>query len=66
MEKLISLRHNLKRLVQDESGQTVMEYALMLVLVALAISAAFPPVQTAISTVFTDVQTALSGGGGGP
>ena len=52
----------MKRLVRDESGQTVMEYALMLVLVALAISAAFPPVQTAIATVFTDVQGALGGG----
>ncbi len=62
MEKLVSLRNNVKRLVRDESGQTVMEYALMLVLVALAISAAFPPVQTAISTVFTDVQAALGGG----
>ncbi len=61
MEKLVRLRNNAKRLVRDESGQTVMEYALMLVLVALAISAAFPPVQTAISTVFTDVQTALGG-----
>ncbi len=60
MEKLVRLRNNVKRLIRDESGQTVMEYALMLVLVALAISAAFPPVQTAISTVFTDVQTALS------
>ena len=60
MEKLVRLRNNVKRLVRDESGPTVMEYALMLVLVALAISAAFPPVQTAISTVFTDVQTALS------
>ncbi len=62
MEKLVRLRNNVKRLVRDESGQTVMEYALMLVLVALAISAAFPPVQTAISTVFTDVQGALGGG----
>ena len=62
MEKLVRLQTNVKRLVRDESGQTVMEYALMLVLVALAISAAFPPVQTAISTVFTDVQTALGSG----
>ena len=62
MEKLVRLRNNVKRLVRDESGQTVMEYALMLVLVALAISAVFPPVQTAISTVFTDVQAALGGG----
>ena len=60
MEKLVRLRNNVKRLVRDESGQTVMEYALMLVLVALAISAAFPPVQTAVSAVFTDVSTALS------
>ena len=62
MEKLVRLRNNVKGLVRDESGQTVMEYALLIVLVALAISAAFPPVQTAISTVCTDVQGALGGG----
>ncbi len=55
------VRGSLERLVNDESGQTVMEYSLMVVLVALAIAAAFPPVQAAIVTVFTNVQAALGG-----
>ena len=55
------LNHILKRLVQDESGQTVVEYSLMLVLVAIAIAAIFPPVQNAIAGVFTSVQTILGG-----
>ena len=55
------IRGNLERLVRDESGQTVMEYSLMVVLVALAIAAAFPPVQAAVNTVFSDIQTALGG-----
>ena len=59
MKKLVGLRNNVKGLVRDESGQTVMEYALMLVLVALAVSAAFPAVVTAVNTVFSDVATAL-------
>ena len=55
------VRNSLERLVKDESGQTVMEYSLMVVLIALAFTAAFPPVQGAITTVFTDIQTALGG-----
>ena len=55
------VRGSLERLVKDESGQTVMEYSLMVVLVALAIATAFPPVQNAITTVFSDIQTALGG-----
>ena len=54
-------KNSMERLIKDESGQTVMEYALMVVLVGLAVAAAFPPVQGAINTVFTNVSTALGG-----
>lgn len=57
---LLSLQEHLRWFVRDESGQTIIEYALMVVLVALAIAAVFPPVQNAIAAVFTNVQTALT------
>ncbi len=60
MKKPAPTRNHVKRLLRDESGQTLVEYALMLVLLALSVSGAFPPVAGAISTVFTDVQTTLS------
>ena len=60
MKKEQPTRYDIKRMLRDESGQTLAEYALMLVLIALSVSAAFPPVVTAISSVFTDVQTLLS------
>ena len=42
--------------VRDESGQTVVGYSLMLVIVAIAVAAIFPPVKDAIAGVFTSVE----------
>ena len=59
------MRNVIARFLRDEEGQDLVEYVLLVSLIALAVAAAFPPVTTAISNVFTRVQTQLGGGGGG-
>jgi Flp pilus assembly pilin Flp len=54
MRKLIS------RLLRDEEGQDLVEYVLLISLIALAVAAAFPPVTAAITGVFTSVGAALA------
>jgi Flp pilus assembly pilin Flp len=49
----------LKSLISDEEGQTAVEYALMLVLVALGVAAATPGIDQAVIGVFTRMATAL-------
>jgi pilus assembly protein Flp/PilA len=44
----------------DESGQDLIEYALVVALVALAATASMSGVATAIATAFTSVDTRLS------
>jgi len=53
------------RLLRDEEGQDLVEYVLLVSLIALAVAAAFPPVTAAITGVFNSVATAVGGGGGG-
>jgi len=43
----------LQRLRQDETGQDMVEYALMAGFIAVAAGAAFPPVADNISTIFS-------------
>ena len=50
----------LARLWKEEEGQDLTEYALLLVLVALAAVAALSPLATAINGVFTNAGTALN------
>ena len=54
------------RLLRDDEGQDLVEYVLLVSLIALAVAAAFPPVTTAITAVFNRVSTSLNGGGGAP
>ena len=53
------------RVLRDEEGQDLVEYVLLVSLIALAVAAAFPPVTAAITGVFNSVASAVSGGGGG-
>ena len=46
------MQNLLKRLWQDEEGQDLVEYALLLVLIALAAAATVQTLGTAIKTVF--------------
>jgi len=55
----------LKRLWKEEEGQDLIEYVLLIALVALATAAAFPPVVGAISAVFTRAAACLAPGATG-
>jgi Flp pilus assembly pilin Flp len=53
------------KLWREETGQDLVEYVLLVSLIALAVALAFPPVATAMAAVFNSVAAALGGGGGG-
>jgi pilus assembly protein Flp/PilA len=57
---------NLLRLwlrLKDDSGQDLIEYALLAVLIGLVVAAAFPPITNAITGAFTRAATCLNGAG---
>ena len=55
-----SMKHLLLRLWHDESGQDLTEYALLLVLIALAAIAAMSAVGVAINGVFSNAVNGLA------
>jgi pilus assembly protein Flp/PilA len=60
---MLAFHVNLSRTLQslkDESGQDLIEYALLAALISVATIAALSPVATAISTVFSQVASALT------
>ena len=54
------MRALLTRLWQDESGQDLTEYALLVVLIALAAVASMKALATAISTVYSTAASNLT------
>jgi pilus assembly protein Flp/PilA len=50
----------LKRLWKEEEGQDLIEYALLVALIALAAAATFPALATAIDGVYTDATTCMT------
>jgi pilus assembly protein Flp/PilA len=55
------MKNLLNRLWQEEEGQDLTEYALLVVLIALAAVTAMKGLATAISTTFSSIATNLSG-----
>jgi Flp pilus assembly pilin Flp len=53
------LRSQLDRLRRDEEGQTMVEYVMLIVLVALAVFLATPNIKSAILKVFENTSSAL-------
>ncbi len=53
------MQNLLKRLWQDEQGQDLVEYALLLVLIALVSAATIQTLGTAVKSVFANASTAL-------
>jgi Flp pilus assembly pilin Flp len=51
---------NLRALAKQEQGVTIVEYAIMLALIAIAVALAAPNVQTAVIGVFTQAVTAMN------
>ncbi len=54
----------LQLLLQDNSGQDLIEYAMMAGFIALAAGATMPSIATSISTVFTKVSNVMTSAGG--
>ena len=50
------MRTLMTRLLRDDEGQDLVEYVLLISLIALVVAAAFPPVTAAITRVFTSVE----------
>jgi pilus assembly protein Flp/PilA len=65
VKERVDMRTLMARLLRDDEGQDLVEYVLLVSLIALAVAAAFPPVTNAITAVFTRVGASLGGGGGG-
>lgn len=55
----------LKRLWKDEEGQDLVEYALLIALIALVAATAFPSVASAVQDVLNDAITKMSSTAGG-
>ncbi len=54
------MRNLMNRLWKEEDGQDLVEYALLLTLLALACTAAISPLATAICSVFDSAATKMS------
>jgi Flp pilus assembly pilin Flp len=52
-QRLFELAEDLSRLYKVEEGQTIVEYAMIIVLIALAVFASTPSITSAIVSVFT-------------
>ena len=59
MTKLYVKVQQLMQSMKDESGQDMIEYALLGALIAIVVAAAIPALTTAIKAQFTAIQTAL-------
>ena len=55
-----SLRATLSNLIHDESGQDLIEYALLAAIIALGATAAMSSLAGTISTAFTTVGTKIT------
>jgi pilus assembly protein Flp/PilA len=56
----INRRHILSSLISDESGQDLIEYALVAAIIALGATAAMTTVATDIKAIFTKIGTTLT------
>ncbi len=56
---MVALYSKIKRLTQDETGQTMVEYVMLIVLVALAVFILTPNIKDAILKVFSNTSSAL-------
>ena len=61
MITLFNMLAGLKARAQDEEGQTVVEYALLLVLISIVAIAVMEAVGLSVTGVFQDADNALNG-----
>jgi Flp pilus assembly pilin Flp len=62
VKERVEMRSLITRLLRDDEGQDLVEYVLLVSLIALAVAAAFPPVTNAIIGVFNAVGTTIGAG----
>jgi pilus assembly protein Flp/PilA len=58
--RIQTLGGDLRRLIAEESGQDLIEYALVVALIAFAAAAGMTTVATKINTAFTNIGTKLT------
>jgi len=58
--RIQTLGSDLRRLIAEESGQDLIEYALVVALIAFAAAAGMTTVATKINTAFTNIGTKIS------
>jgi len=58
--RLQTLRGSLRKIVANERGQDLIEYALVVALIAFAAAAGMTTVATKINTAFTNIGTKLT------
>lgn len=46
--------------LQEDEGQDLVEYALLVALIAIAVAAAFPPLATAVKGVFSKAEAEMA------
>jgi Flp pilus assembly pilin Flp len=57
----MALYNWLKTLLENEEGQDLIEYALIIVLIVLVVALALPGVATAVGGVFDNISAQLAG-----
>jgi len=55
----------MRKILRNQKGQGLAEYALILALIAVVVAAVIPQVGTAISDTFASIAATLTGDGGG-
>lgn len=60
----MAMKNLMMRLWREDEGQDVVEYVLLVSLIALAVAISFETLATAISNAFTNVSNRLGGSGG--
>ena len=61
MKKFIAIRSRMQSMLKDEKGATMVEYALMVALIAVVCITAVGLIGTNANTAFNDIATAISG-----
>ncbi|MHB8122361.1 MAG: Flp family type IVb pilin [Desulfuromonadaceae bacterium] len=59
MRNLISMYVKMQSMLKDEKGATMVEYALMVALIAVVVAIAVGPLGEAIAAKFTSIKTTL-------
>jgi Flp pilus assembly pilin Flp len=59
-KEMFKLYRRIIKQPKDESGQTMVEYVMLVVLVALAVFLLSPNIQSAVMQVFSNTSSALS------